>query len=45
MYVVGPGILLVGYNNWYWYNINSTNVLCKELGYTTTQCKIFLRDF
>ena len=23
-----------------WYNINNINVLCKQLGYTTTPCKI-----
>ena len=32
-------------NNWYWYNVNNTNVLCKELGYTSTQCKMLLKDF
>ena len=28
----------------YWYNSN-INVLCRQLGYTTTQCKISLREF
>ena len=27
---------------WYWYYVNNINVLCKQLGYATTQCKTFL---
>ena len=29
---------------WYWYYSN-INVVCNQLGYTTTQCNISLREF
>ena len=28
--------------SWNWYYINNVNVVCRQLGYTTTQCKLTL---